>query len=54
MKVVVTFTSGESLMLVSGVKSVRINPITNCVVVRFQGGIKNVFPLENVQRIETQ
>lgn len=54
MNVVVTFTSGESLMLVGGVKSVRINPITNCVVVRFQGGIKNVFPLENVQRIETQ
>lgn len=54
MKVVVTFISGESLMLVGGVKSVRINPITNCVVVRFQGGIKNVFPLENIQRIETQ
>ena len=54
MKVVVTLTSGETLTAVDGVKSVRINPITNCVVVRFQGGIKNVFPLENVQRIETQ
>lgn len=54
MKVVVTFTSGESLMLAGGIKSVRINPITDCVVVRFQGGVKNVFPLENVQRIETE
>lgn len=50
-KVVINFTDGENLNVSGEIKKVRINPIINCLVIRFWDGSKNVFPLENIQRI---
>ena len=51
-KIIVTFTDGKKHMLEGDFKSIRTNPITNCLVVRWVTNSKNIFPLENVQHID--
>lgn len=52
--VIVKFTDGKILNISGEIKTIRINPITNCLVVRWLDGGKNIFPLENVQQIGTE